>query len=60
MGSIQGVAHQLEGALKQGIGSVMSDPGLQQVGTAEREAGKAQNVPGGARDSARQAVEKGQ
>lgn len=57
---IKGVAHQFEGALKQGIGSVIADPGLQQAGTAEREAGKAQNVAGGARDSAREAVEKGQ
>jgi uncharacterized protein YjbJ (UPF0337 family) len=57
---IKGVAHQIEGALKQGIGSVMADPGLQQAGSAEREAGKAQNAAGGARDSAREAEEKGQ
>ena len=56
---INGVAHQLEGALKEGIGNVIADPGLRQAGTAEREAGKAQNAVGGARDSARDAVEKG-
>lgn len=56
---IKGVAHQLEGALKKGIGSVIADPGLRQAGIAELEAGKVQNAAGGARDSARQAVEKG-
>jgi uncharacterized protein YjbJ (UPF0337 family) len=56
---IKGVAHQLDGAIKEGIGRVMSDPKLQQAGIAEREAGKAQNAVGGARDTAREAVEKG-
>jgi uncharacterized protein YjbJ (UPF0337 family) len=60
MGRIQGVAHQFEGALKQGIGSVIADPGLQKARRAEREAGKPQNVAGSARDSAREAVKKGQ
>jgi uncharacterized protein YjbJ (UPF0337 family) len=55
---IKGVAHQLEGALKEGIGSVFANPGLRQAGIAEREAGKVQNAVGGARDSARDAVEK--
>lgn len=57
---IKGVAHQLEGALKQCIGSVMADPGLKQAGIAERDAGKVQNAVGGARDTAREMVEKGQ
>ncbi len=56
---IKGVVHQLEGALKQGIGSLMADAGLRQAGIAEREAGKAQNAVGGARDTAREMVEKG-
>jgi len=55
---IKGAVHQFEGALKQGIGSVIADPDLHQAGTAEREAGKAQNAAGGARDSAREAAEK--
>jgi uncharacterized protein YjbJ (UPF0337 family) len=56
---IKGVAHQLEGALKERVGNMIADPDLRRAGIAEREAGKAQNAAGGARDSAREAVEKG-
>ncbi len=55
---IKGVAHQFEGALKEGIGSVLADPGMRQAGIAEREAGKTQNAVGSARDSARDTMEK--
>ena len=58
-GRIKGVAHQLEGALKEGIGSLTSDRDLRHAGTAEREAGKRENAAGGARDTAREAVETG-
>jgi uncharacterized protein YjbJ (UPF0337 family) len=57
---IIGVAHQLDGAVKQGIGSVIADPQLRQAGIAERKAGKVQNAAGSARDTARNGVEKGQ
>ena len=57
---IKGIAHQLEGALKEGIGNAISNPGLRQAGIAEREAGRVQNAAGGARDMARDAVEKGE
>ena len=57
---IKGVAHQLEGAVKQGIGSLMADPGLRQSGIDERKAGKVQNARGGARDTAREGLEKQQ
>lgn len=54
---IKGVAHQLEGALKAGLGTVISDPVLRQSGIDEQAAGKVQNAVGGARDSARHAAE---
>jgi uncharacterized protein YjbJ (UPF0337 family) len=56
---IKGVAHQFEGAVKQGVGSLMADAALRQSGIAERKAGKVQNALGGARDTAREAMEKG-
>jgi uncharacterized protein YjbJ (UPF0337 family) len=55
---VKGVAHQLEGELKQGLGALIVDPELQRAGTAEREAGRIQNAAGGARDAAREATEK--
>jgi uncharacterized protein YjbJ (UPF0337 family) len=57
---IKGVAHQLEGAVKQGIGGLISDPGLRQSGIDERKAGKVQNALGSARDTAREGFEKQQ
>jgi uncharacterized protein YjbJ (UPF0337 family) len=56
---IKGVAHQVEGAVKKGIGSLIADPALRQAGIAEQEAGKVQNAIGGARDSARDVMVKG-
>jgi uncharacterized protein YjbJ (UPF0337 family) len=50
---IKGVGHQLKGALKEGLGHITGDPILEADGIAEREAGKAQNAAGSARDSAR-------
>jgi len=55
---IKGVAHQLGGAVKEGIGSLISDPDLRQSGIAEQNAGKVQNALGSARDTAREAVDK--
>ncbi len=49
-----GVGHQLKGALKEGVGKISNDLKLIAAGTAEREAGKAQNAIGSARDEARE------
>lgn len=57
---IKGVAHQFEGAFKEGIGNITANPDLQRAGIAEREAGKVQNAVGSARDSARAIMEKKQ
>jgi uncharacterized protein YjbJ (UPF0337 family) len=56
---IKGIAHQLEGAVKEGLGSLMDNSELRQAGIAEREAGRVQNAAGGVRDAAREATEEG-
>jgi uncharacterized protein YjbJ (UPF0337 family) len=53
---LKGIGHQLKGALKEGLGNITGDPELQADGVAEREAGKAQNAVGSARDTARDAI----
>lgn len=57
---IKGVAHQLKGAVREGIGGLISDADMQQAGSEERAAGKMQNAAGSARDTARDAAEKAQ
>ncbi len=54
---IAGVGHQLLGALKERLGNITNDRELRDSGTAEREAGKAQNAVGSAKDEARDTVE---
>jgi uncharacterized protein YjbJ (UPF0337 family) len=54
---IAGIGHQLKGALKVGLGNITNDRELQDSGIAEREAGKAQNAVGSAKDEARDALE---
>ncbi|MGO9744252.1 MAG: CsbD family protein [Roseiarcus sp.] len=51
---ILGVGHQLKGALLQGLGNLVGDAKLEADGIAERQAGKAQNATGSARDVARE------
>jgi uncharacterized protein YjbJ (UPF0337 family) len=55
---IMGIGHQIKGALIQELGRLVGNPKLQADGVAERQAGKEQNVAGGDRDLARQAVER--
>jgi uncharacterized protein YjbJ (UPF0337 family) len=50
---LMGVGHQLKGAFKESVGKISNDPELTAAGVAEREAGKAQNAIGSARDEAR-------
>jgi uncharacterized protein YjbJ (UPF0337 family) len=54
---IMGIAHQVKGALIQGLGAIVGNPQLAACGVAERSAGKAQNAVGGARDLAREEAE---
>jgi uncharacterized protein YjbJ (UPF0337 family) len=53
---VKGIAHQVKGALMQGLGNIVGNPQLEADGAAERSAGKAQNAVGSARDLARDAV----
>jgi uncharacterized protein YjbJ (UPF0337 family) len=55
---VEGVGHQIKGAVKEAAGKVTGDTKLQAEGTAEKVAGKAQNAVGGAADSVRDAVKK--
>ena len=55
---IIGIGHQIKGALIQELGRIVGNPKLQSDGVAERHAGEQQNVAGGDRDTARQALEK--
>jgi uncharacterized protein YjbJ (UPF0337 family) len=55
---ILGIGHQIKGALIEQLGRLVGNPTLQSTGTAERNAGKAQNLVGGDRDLAREVTEK--
>ena len=50
---IEGVGHQVKGALKDVAGKVTGDTKLEAEGKAEKTAGKAQNTVGGVKDTAR-------
>jgi uncharacterized protein YjbJ (UPF0337 family) len=54
---IDGIGHQLRGAMKQGFGKLVGDPMIEADGSAERSAGKLQNEAGSARDELRDAKE---
>jgi uncharacterized protein YjbJ (UPF0337 family) len=51
---IEGIGHQVKGAVKEGLGRIIGDAKLEADGTAERASGKAQNAIGSARDEARE------
>ena len=53
---VKGSAHQVKGAVKEGIGKVTGDAKLKSEGKAEKAAGKVQNAVGGVKDAVRDAV----
>lgn len=55
---IAGAAHQVKGAIKETIGKVTGDAKTQAEGSAEKTAGKVQNIIGGAKDAIRDIVKK--
>lgn len=55
---VEGAAHQAKGAIKEAVGKVTGDAKLTAEGKAEKAAGKVQNAVGGAKDSAREALNK--
>lgn len=55
---VEGAAHEMKGAVKEGIGKVTGDTKTEAEGAAEKAAGKVQNAVGGMKDAARDAVKK--
>ncbi|MFL5251319.1 MAG: CsbD family protein [Rhodopila sp.] len=55
---VEGVGHQVKGSLKEGVGKVTGDKRTQAEGAAEKAGGKVQNTAGGAKDAARDWVNK--
>jgi uncharacterized protein YjbJ (UPF0337 family) len=55
---VDGAMNQAKGAIKEGAGKVTGDKKLEAEGTAEKTAGKVQNAVGGAKDAARDALNK--
>jgi uncharacterized protein YjbJ (UPF0337 family) len=55
---VEGVGHQVKGAVKEAAGKVTGDTKLQAEGKTEKAAGKVQNAIGGAKDSVRDALNK--
>jgi uncharacterized protein YjbJ (UPF0337 family) len=57
---LEGIGHQLKGAVKEGLGVVLGDAKLRADGIAERESGKVQNAVGSAKDVARDTADTAQ
>ena len=55
---VSGAADQAKGAIKQGVANVTGDAKLHGEGTADKAAGKVESAVGGAKDSAREAINK--
>lgn len=54
---IKGAGNQTKGAVKQGIGELTGDAKLEAEGRMDKAKGKVQSAVGGAKDSAREAVD---
>ncbi len=55
---VEGVGHQVKGAVKEAAGKVTGDTKMQAEGKGEKAAGKVQNTVGGAKDAVRDAADK--
>jgi uncharacterized protein YjbJ (UPF0337 family) len=55
---VEGIGHQIKGAVKEGVGKVTGDHKTQAEGAAEKAGGKLQNSIGGAKDAIRDALDK--
>jgi uncharacterized protein YjbJ (UPF0337 family) len=55
---IEGAAQQAKGTVKKGVGNVTGDEKMKAEGEADKLAGKAKSTVGGAKDAARDAVDK--
>jgi uncharacterized protein YjbJ (UPF0337 family) len=50
---VEGSAKQIKGNVKEGLGEITGDAKLKSEGTADKVAGKVQNVVGGIKDTLR-------
>ena len=55
---VEGAAHRVKGAKKEGVGKVTGDAKTEAEGAAEKAAGKVQNAVGGAKDTVRDSLKK--
>jgi uncharacterized protein YjbJ (UPF0337 family) len=55
---IKGAGNQAKGAVKEGVGKLTGDAKLEAEGKADKAKGKVQNAVGGAKDAARDALDK--
>ena len=55
---VEGVGQQAKGAVKEAFGKVTGDTKTEAEGKADKTAGKAQNAVGGAKDAARDTLNK--
>ena len=53
---LEGIAHQVKGAVKEATGKITGDTKIEAEGAAEKTDGKVQNSIGGAKDTVRDAV----
>lgn len=56
---VEGALDQAKGAIKEGVGKLTGDAKLEGEGKADKAAGKVENAVGGAKDTARDALNKG-
>ena len=56
---VEGALDQAKGAIKEGAGKLTGDTKLEAEGKADKAAGKVENAVGGAKDTARDALNKG-
>ncbi len=55
---VEGVAKRVGGAIKENVGAAIGDTKMEAEGAAKRAEGKVQNAVGGAKDAARDALNK--
>ncbi len=55
---VEGAFDQAKGAVKEGAGKLTGDPKLQAEGQADKMKGKAESTVGGAKDAARDTLDK--
>jgi len=55
---MEGIGKQVKGTVKEGAGKITGDTKTEAEGLAEKAAGKVQNAVGGAKDAAREAIDK--